>query len=363
MKRRKNEKNNNSESVVTVDAPENAASGETSATDIAAEPVVQTDAPAEPDGDPAQNKGVVINGKVLTKSQLNRRAALRWTYITLGAVLMACSVYFFQVPNDFTLGGIGGVSIILSKAIQPHVKFMSQAVIMLIINVLLLVVGFIVLGKGCTLRTVYCSLLYSGLTWLFEYFNLVSRISGGKPTLTDQPFLELCYAILLFGVGGALIFNSGASSGGTDIIALILKKFSRLNVGVALMIVDLIVVIISVFTFKSINTALYSFLGLFARTFLLDGVIESLGRTKYLTIITENPQDIGEYILKVVNHSYTMYDAEGGYTHEKKKVLVTVCKRNEALKIKLRVKQVDPHAFVIITDANEILGKGFGETF
>lgn len=314
--------------------------------------------------------GVVVNGKVLTKAQRNKRTALRWTYITFGAILMSISVYFFQVPNNFTLGGVGGISIVLSKYITPHVSWLTQAVIMAIINVLLLILGFIILGKGCTLRTIYCSLLYTGLIWVFEKIDIIGLISGiatvkgGTPTpLTNQPFLELCFSILLFGVGGALIFNSGASSGGTDIIALITKKYTKLNVGVALMIVDLIIIVVSIFTFKDISTALFSFLGLFARTFLLDGVIESLGKTKYLTIITRNPQDIGDYILKVVNHSYTMYDAEGGYTHEKKKVLVTVCKRNEALKIKLKVKQVDSEAFVIITDANEILGKGFGESF
>ena len=325
------------------------------------------------EGAPAQS-GVVVNGKVLTRAQKNKRTALRWTFITFGAILMSISVYFFQVPNNFTLGGVGGISIVLSKFITPlnsfTQRFLTQAVIMAIINVLLLIIGFIILGKSCTLRTVYCSLLYTGLIWVFEYIDIIGIITGiptpkgGVPTpLTDQPFLELCFSILLFGVGGALIFNSGASSGGTDIIALIMKKFTKLNVGVALMIVDLIIIVVSIFTFKDISTALFSFLGLFARTFLLDGVIESFGKTKYLTIITKHPEDIGEYILKVVNHSYTMYDAEGGYTHERKKVLVTVCKRNEALKIKLKVKQLDPEAFVIITDANEILGKGFGETF
>ncbi len=334
---------------------------------LIAENLCAPDTQSENKDEATADKGVIVNGKSLTKSQQNKRTALRWILITLGSVLMSASVYFSQVPNNFTLGGIGGVSIILSKFITPlnefTQKFMTQAVIMAIINVFLLVVGFIVLGKGCTLRTVYCSLLYTALIWVFEHFNLVSLVSGGKPTLTDQPFLELCYAILLFGVGGAVIFNCGASSGGTDIIALILKKFTRLNVGVALMIVDLIVVIVSIFTFDSATIVLFSFLGLFARTFLLDGVIESLGKTKCLTIITQNHEQIGEYILKSVNHSYTMYDAEGGYTRERKKVLVTVCKRSEALKIKLKVRQVDPQAFVIITDANEILGKGFGETF
>ena len=123
----------------------------------------------------------------------------------------------------------------------------------------------------------------------------------------------------------------------------------------------MIVVLVSFYTFD-VDKGLFSVLGLFTKSFLLDGVIESIGKTKYLTIITENPEKIAEYILKVINHGYTMYDAEGGYTHKKKKVLVTVCKRSEALKIKMKIHQEDPASFVIITDANEILGKGFGGT-
>lgn len=307
--------------------------------------------------------------KTLTKAQRRKRTALKWVLLNVGILMMSCSVYFFQTPNNFTLGGVAGIAILLANLIQPHVAFFSQAVIMAIINVFLLILGLIILGKQCTVLTIYCSLFYTGIIWLFEFTDVLGHITGiPTPTggvavpLTDQPFLEMVYAILLFGVGGALIFNCGASSGGTDIIALILKKFTKINVGMALMIIDLIVVCIAIVAFESVTTALFSFMGLFAKSFLLDGVIESIGKTKYITIITKNPEPIGQYILTVINHGYTMYDAEGGYTREAKKVLVTVCKRGEALKLKTKVKEFDSGAFVIITDANEILGKGFGET-
>lgn len=299
--------------------------------------------------------------KLLTKAQKRKKTALKWVLLNVGIIMMSCSVYFFQTPNNFTLGGVAGIAILLANLIQPHVAFFSQAVIMAIINVALLILGLIILGKQCTVMTIYCSLLYTGIIWLLELVLPMTLISE-TGTLTNQPFLEMVYAILLFGVGGALIFNCGASSGGTDIIALILKKFTRINVGMALMIIDMIVVCVSIFAFESITTALFSFMGLFAKSFLLDGVIESIGKTKYITIITNCPEEIGQYILTVINHGYTAYDAEGGYTHEPRKVLVTVCKRGEALKLKTKVKELDRSAFVIITDAKEILGKGFGET-
>ena len=360
---------------VPANEPEAEAVSEEAVTASATLPV-EGEAPSTENGEeaPAQeeaNKPVVYGDKVLTKSQQRKRTVLRWVLLTFGIILMSFSVYFFQTPNNFTLGGIAGVAIIINSFL-PADTFFTQGVIMAIINVALLIIGLIILGKQCTIRTIFCSLFYTGFIWLFEYLDVIKLINEAagnineatglvNTTLTNEPLLELVYAILLFGIGGAIVFNCGASSGGTDIIALILKKFTSLNVGMALMIIDMIIVLISFYTFE-IDQGLFSVLGLFTKSFLLDGVIESLGKTKYITIITENYEIISDYILKVINHGYTIYDAEGGYTHKQKKVLVTVCKRNEALKLKMKIHEVDPSAFVIITDANEILGKGFGGT-
>lgn len=304
----------------------------------------------------------IYGEKTLTKSQRRRQTAMRWGLLIVGILMMSASVYFFQTPNELTLGGIAGIAIIIYSFLPASVgAVLTQGVIMAIINVLLLIIGLIVLGKQCTIRTIFCSLAYTAIIWVCEYFNVIGLITGGGKTLTDQPLLELVYAILLFGVGGALIFNCGASSGGTDIIALILKKYTSLNVGMALMIIDMIIVFISFYTF-TVTSALFSLLGLFTKSFLLDSVIENIGKTKYITIITKNVDIISDYILKVINHGFTMYEAEGGYTGEPKKILITVCKRNEALRLKMKIHEVDPTAFVIITDANEILGKGFGGT-
>lgn len=311
---------------------------------------------------PAENKPVIYGEKILTKKQRIQRTAIRWSLLVVGIFMMSCSVYFFQTPNSLTLGGIAGIAIIIYSFLPASVgAVLTQGVLMVIINVILLIIGLIVLGKQCTVRTIFCSLAYTGIIWLFEYFNVIGLITGGKATLTDQPLLELVYAILLFGIGGALIFNCGASSGGTDIIALILKKYTSLNVGMALMLIDMVIVLISFYTF-TVTSALFSLLGLFTKSFLLDSVIESISKTKCITIITENAEIISEYILKVINHGYTVYDAEGGYTGAEKKVIITVCKRSEALKLKIKIHEVDPTSFVIITDANEILGKGFGGT-
>lgn len=270
-----------------------------------------------------------------------------WILLNLGTLLLAAGVYFFKAPNHFATGGVSGIAIILENYVP-----LKQSHIVLIINALLLVVGFIFLGKGCTIKTIYCSLVYSGENLLFEY---VCPLDG---PLTGQPIMELVYAILLTGIGSAVIFNCEASSGGTDIIALILKKFTKMNVGRALLLTDFIIASSTFFIFGT-EAGLYSILGLFAKAFIIDGVIEDIGKSRYITIITTIPDIIGKYIIENMKRDYTSYKATGGYTGNEKTVLITVCKRSEALKLKHKVKELDSASFVIITDATEILGKGF----
>lgn len=286
---------------------------------------------------------------------------LSWVLMTLGTFLVAAGVYFFKAPNHFATGGVSGISIVLEKFVP-----LNQSTLVMIINVLLLIIGFIFLGKGCTLRTLYCSLMYSAENMLFEFLIPIKIIPGahlnadGFYTLTDQPLMELVFAMLLTGIGSAILFNCRASSGGTDIVALILKKFTKLDTGKALLITDSLIAASTFFIF-GVQAGLFSILGLFSKAFIIDGVIENIGKTKYITIITAQPQEIGDYILNTMKRDFTSYKATGGYTGAEKTVLITVCKRGEALKLKSTAKKLDPLSFIIITDANEILGKGFRE--
>ena len=290
-----------------------------------------------------------------TKKQVLHEV-LSWFLMTVGTLLVAAGVYFFKAPNHFATGGVSGISIVLEKFVP-----LNQSTLVMIINVLLLILGFIFLGKGCTIRTLYCSLMYSAENMLLEKFLPIKMITGGAETLTNQPLMELVYAMLLTGIGSAILFNCRASSGGTDIVALILKKFTKLNTGMALLITDSLIAFSTFFIFGA-QAGLFSVLGLFSKAFIIDGVIENIGKTKYITIITTKPELIGEYILTTMKRDFTSYKATGGYTGAEKTVLITVCKRSEALKLKYNVKKVDSTSFVIITDANEILGKGFRET-
>ena len=287
---------------------------------------------------------------------------LEWVLINIGTLILAVGVYFFKAPNNFATGGVSGLAIILVPFLQnlPFLNRVTPEAVMTItnlaLNALLLIIGFIFLGKGCTFKTTYCSLVYSLEAWLLSFIPV-------PLPMTNQIFLEFTIAMLTTGIGSAILFNCGASSGGTDIIALIIKKFAKINIGVALTIADFIIACSAFFVFKSFTVGLYSVLGLFAKSFLVDGVIENIGKNKFLTIITEDPTKIRTYILENMHRGYTAYKAKGGFSGAEKTVIITVCKRGEALKLKTQIYKADPTSFVIFTDTTEIIGKGFKDRF
>ena len=222
------------------------------------------------------------------------------------------------------------------------------------INVLLLILGSLVLGKECSGLTVFCSLQFSALNWLLEIVYPMD-----KP-FTNEPLMELIYAMFLSGIASGILFDCNASSGGTDIIALIVKKYSTMDIGRALMVTDMVIVI-SNFFINGIAAGLYSLLGLFMKTFLIDSIIESMNLCKAFTIVTTKPEEISTFIMEKLHHGVTMYEAKGGYTKDSKSMLLTVCRRADAIRLRRYAKQVDPDSFIIVTNSSEIIGRGFSE--
>lgn len=277
--------------------------------------------------------------------------------INAGVLMVAIGIYFFKAPNGFATGGVSGLAIILAR-LPFSLKFgITQSLYMLCINVILLVLGVIILGKKCGIMTIYCSLMLSIINLLLEYFVPIEKISG-MSTLSATPMLELIYAIFLTGIGSAVLFRNKASSGGTDIVALILKKYSTLNVSQSLLATDFLIAASTFFVYDA-KTGLYAMLGLFAKVFVVDDILDSMNMCKAFTIITTKPDEINNFILTDMKHSATSYKGEGIYTHEPKEIIITVCKRSEAIRLRRKVKEIDPGAFIIITKSSEIMGKGF----
>ena len=288
----------------------------------------------------------------------NRISIKHFMLINIGILMMAAGIYFFKAPNGFATGGVSGIAIILAKLPFSAKLGLTQSIYMLVINVILLVVGMIILGKKCGLLTIYCSLMLSFENLVFELALPIEKLSG-MSTLTSQPFLELVYAILLTGIGSALLFRYKASSGGTDIVALILKKYTSLNVSQSLLVSDFLIALSTFFVYGSATIGLYAMLGLFAKVFVIDDILDSMNMCKAFTVITTKPDEINDFIVNELHHGATIYTGEGVYTHEEKQVIITVCKRSEALRLRRKINDIDPSAFIIITKTSEIAGKGF----
>ena len=268
--------------------------------------------------------------------------------MTLGTTLVAVGVYFFKFPNHFSTGGVTGIAVVLSSLI-PGV---SSATLASGINIAFLILGFVALNRGFGIRTVYCSLLFSGLLSLLEW---LVPMSG---PLTNEKILELFYAIILPAIGAAILFNMGGSTGGTDILAMILKKYSSMDIGRALLCVDILITASTLIVFD-IETGLCSILGLILKSVLVDTVIESLNRKKSFLLVTSSPEEVCSFITKTLNRSATFWEAEGAFSHGKKWVVLTALSQAQAVALRRHLKTVDPHAFMLITNSSEIFGKGF----
>ena len=281
---------------------------------------------------------------------MQRKDSKRSAYlpITFGTLLMAVGIYFFKFPNNFSTGGVSALSILLA----PLIPAVTPAQLMLVFNMILLVIGLFVVGRNFAFKTVYCSVLLSFCTWLLE---LVFPMSS---PFTDQKLLELIFSIGLIAAGSAILFNEGASSGGTDIVAMILKKYTKMDIGKALLLSDAVLAVAAVFVFD-IETGMFSVLGLVMKAFVVDNVIESINLSKCFIIITSEDEKICAFINQKLHRGATVSDCTGAFTNENRKMVVTVLKRGQAVLLKQYIKQVDEKAFSIITNSSDILGRGF----
>ena len=233
-------------------------------------------------------------------------------------------------------------------------KGVSKAVenINTVINAALVALGFVFLGVRSMGWTIYSSFALS------FYVSLCERVYPLTRPLTDDVFLELCFAVILSAVGAAIVFNIGASTGGTDIVAMILNKYTSMPVGRALMVSDLGIVLAGAYLYGP-ATGLYCILGMILKSTVADSAIESINMRKVCTVVTSNPEPVRDFIVNDLHRSATMEHAEGAYTHDEKWVLTTVLTRGQAQKLRLHVHGLDDHAFITIVNSSEIVGKGF----
>lgn len=285
----------------------------------------------------------------MTKEFKNPVMKFLWEYglITASILVMVAGVYFFKFPNHFAFGGVTGFSTVVSAVTRLSAGEFTFAA-----NMVLLLAGFAFVGRQFGIKTVYASILMS------VSLSVLEKLCPMDRPLTSEPVLELVFAILLPAVGSAVLFNINASSGGTDIIALILKKYTSFNIGTALFLADLFAVAASFFIFGP-ATGLFSSLGLMAKSLMVDGVIENINLCKCFNIVCDDPLPICDYIINRLHRSATVYEARGAFTHHKKTVVMTTMKRGQAVQLRNYIRNVEPSAFMMVTNSSEIIGKGF----
>ena len=268
--------------------------------------------------------------------------------ITLGVLLVSISAEFFLAPNNIAAGGVFGISIIINH----FIPMLDKGFLMIIMNVILFIVGFNVIGNKFGVKTIYASLTLSGVIWTFEA-TLPKNIA-----ITNDPFLATVFGTLLAGTGMAIVFNRNASTGGTDILAKILNKFMHIDIGKSLLAVDFIIAIIATIIF-GVNTGMYALLAVIMNGFVIDNVIEGINKCKEVMVISSKYKDISKFIMENLGRGCTIFHGKGGYTGADTYILYCVLGRKEMIRLKNYIKEIDNKAFITVSDAHEVLGEGF----
>jgi len=268
--------------------------------------------------------------------------------INLGLILTAAGIHYFKAPNNFATGGVSGLAIV-ARYFLPGI---SVGPLMMVINILLLLIGFSLVGRSFGYKTVYSSFALSGMVWALDRFNPILH------PFTGDKMLELVFAILLPAVGSAIVFNQDASTGGTDVVAKVLSKFTSIDIGKALFLADSAITVMAGVVF-GVRIGMYSFLGLLMKGFLIDTVIEGINMRKQMVIISDEPEAVREYIIKNLHRGATIHKAYGAFTNREKHIITTVVNRRQAITLKNYVHEIDKKAFITVTNTSEIIGKGF----
>ncbi|HLR34084.1 MAG TPA: YitT family protein [Tissierellales bacterium] len=268
--------------------------------------------------------------------------------ITIGMVMVAAGMYFFLMPNNLAVGGANGIAVVLHYFIPS----MSVGFLMILINILLFIIGFIFIGANFGIKTIYASLGVSGSVLLLE------KVVPMTGPISEDLLIQLFFGILISAIGMGIVFNQNASTGGTDIIAKILNKFLGIELGKGVLFSDLFIILMAGFAFGP-ELGMYSLFGVIINGFLVDATIEGLNIYKEVNIVSDYNNDIKDYIVTNLERGATLYEAKGAFTDSKKEVLVTVVDRKDFIRLKNFIKDVDGNAFITVNHVNEVLGDGF----
>ena len=268
----------------------------------------------------------------------------RYFQLMVGLLMISISFNLFLLPNNIVFGGVSGISIIIKQifGFDPSIFiFLSSGA--------LLIVSYIFLGKETTSASIVGSLLFPVFVKLTAGINTI--ISVGDAEL----LLSTIFGGVVYGIGAGLVFKAGFTTGGTDIINQIISKYFHTSMGNAMLMSDGLIVLSGVFVF-GVNKLMYALITVYIIGFLTDKVLLGISDSKAFYIITEKDSEVRDYVLNSLNHGVTIFDARGGFTKEKQKVLLCVVPTKEYFKLKEGIHEIDAEAFFVVTDAYEVFG-------
>ena len=276
---------------------------------------------------------------------------LVWSYfmITLASAIYAVGFNWFYVPNDIAFGGITGVGQIIN-AILPWAPI---GTVVIILNIPLFILGWRLLGGHLLLSSLYAMAVSS------VFIDIVNSIWTFEPM---DSMLACVFGGVLMGASLGMVFQQGATTGGTDLIARLLKlKITWLPMGKLLIATDMVVIVATAIAFGSVYSALYGVVALYIAGIVMDRMLYGLDSAKVAYIISDRFKEIADVLVNDLDRGVTILQGQGGYSGAEKKVLMCAFKQRQIVSIKKMVKELDPSAFIIVCDAHEVLGDGFRE--
>lgn len=266
--------------------------------------------------------------------------------ITIGVLLVAIAVVYFFEPNNIAAGGVTGLAIVINSYI-PNVPI---GLIILAMDSILYVIAFIIIGSKFGGKSIYASLSLSCIIWALEKFLPYN--------VTNDLMLATIFGTLISALGMAVVFNANASTGGTDILAKIINKFVHVDIGKGLLMVDFFVTLLGAITF-GLSVGLYALLAVIISGVVIDNVIAGFNVCKEVTIISSKNDEISKYILNNLERGCTFIKGVGGFTGKETTLLYTILGRNEFIKLKRHISEVDKYAFITVGEVHEVMGEGF----
>lgn len=297
-----------------------------------------------------KNQTLKVTNSFIPKEELFSKKWFRsYTFIIIGTFIMSVGYVFFITPHKITPGGVYGISIVLHHLIGTPLGLTA-----LLFNIPITLIGIKVLGPRFGIKTVI------GFVLSAIFLDTLQHFSQGQPLIESDPLLSAIFGGALIGMGVGLFFKSKATAGGSDVISMIIAKYTKVPLGQLMIIVDSVIVLIGLIAFRDWKIPLYSWLVIFVMGKVIDTVLEGISYEKAVYIISKNHEEVGNVISENLSRGSTLIHGTGNYTKKDTPIIFVVLNRREVEILLGYVKSIDPDAFITVVDANKILGRGFG---